>query len=112
MLLSFFRYLKYLPKRLVRVILITSIRLIPKSFKTKTSMTFASELADDGTGAQIQRLIGVRALALLLRIPYSHTPIEKVAIHPFDPFKTMEEMHIFVDRVNTHFRFKSYLHNV
>ena len=107
MFLNLLRKLKFLPKLMTRVLLIALIRYLPQIWKQNTSITFAAENADDGTGAQIQRLIGARALALLLRTPYRHTPIEKVAIHPFDPFKTVEEMKGFVKRINQTFDFQS-----
>ena len=88
------------------ILLITlRIRILSEKRRKKLTFTYDALRAEDGTGAQIQRLIAVKALSIILGCRYQHTPIEKVAIHPLDPFQDSSSMQKFVTRVNSQFRF-------
>ena len=48
------------------------------------SITYANDLNTDGAGAQIQRIIGVIAMAEALNAKYVHSPIIKLDYHGWD----------------------------
>jgi hypothetical protein len=74
--------------------------------KPKIVLTYANSPKPDGVGAQLQRIFAIRSLADTLRLGYKHTPISSVAVHPLDPYQTVEEMKIFVSRLNQEFLIK------
>ena len=45
------------------------------------ALTYANDMASDGAGAQIQRILGVIALAEALNVTYDHSPIIKIDYH-------------------------------
>lgn len=100
------RKLKWFPRNLLVLILVFLIRSLPEERRSRIVITFDAQRAEDGTGAQVQRLVAVKALSLILRCNYLHTPIEKVAIHPLDPFQDVSGMRKFVDKVNNLFVFQ------
>ena len=57
----------------------------------------------DGVGAQAQRLLAIYSLAKSLGVGYSHSPIEDVAVHPLDPYKSEQEYSSFLVRLNEYF---------
>jgi hypothetical protein len=48
------------------------------------SVTYANDINTDGAGAQIQRILGVIALAEALNVKYIHSPIIKLDYHGWD----------------------------
>jgi hypothetical protein len=48
------------------------------------SITYANDIINDGAGAQIQRIIGVIALAEALNVTYVHSPIIKLGYQGWD----------------------------
>lgn len=107
MIKDILRLIKFTPRRIAILSLVFAFRALPRSRREALIITFDAARADDGTGAQIQRLIAVRALCLILGTPYLHTPIQQIAIHPLDPFQTVEEMKVFVGNVNAKFAYTS-----
>ena len=102
---SVLRKLKWLPRNLLVLTLAFLFRSLPEKRRIRIIITFDATNAEDGTGAQVQRLIAVKALSLILKCSYLHTPIEKVAIHPLDPFQEISGMRTFVNSVNNYFHF-------
>ena len=74
--------------------------------KPKIVLTYSNSLKPDGVGAQLQRIFAIRSLADTLGLGYKHTSISSVAVHPLDPYQTIEEMKIFVSRLNQEFLIK------
>ena len=107
MILRLVRKIRSSPRTIVTLFLLALFRLIPSSRRRTISISFNANLADDGTGAQIQRMIAARALSLILGTSYIHIPLQKVAIHPLDPFQTLEDMNQFVSSVNSEISFPS-----
>ena len=81
--------------------------MVARTFRPKVALTYGSRSKPDGVGAQIQRLLAIRSLAKNLKLPYLHTPISSVAIHPLDPYQTEEEMRLFVSELNHEFFMES-----
>lgn len=71
------------------------------------TLAFNNALAEDGTGAQLQRLFGVRGLAKYLKCFYLHVPISNISVHPLDPFQTSEEIERYLRELNEVFYFNS-----
>ena len=66
-----------------------------------------SERQSDGTGAQIQRQFANFALSHLIGAGYLYNPVQRVAVHPLDPFQTPEDYEAFLTRLNHRFAFSS-----
>jgi hypothetical protein len=47
----------------------------------RLAVTYASDLLQDGAGAQLQRIYGIYALSRALGVPYVHTPLEHLGYH-------------------------------
>jgi hypothetical protein len=77
------------------------------TYKSNSSIyvTFDSSLAVDGTGAQLQRMISVYALANYFGFHYIHSGIKQVSVHPFDPFQTEELYKEYLDEMNDFVQF-------
>ena len=71
--------------------------------KPRIVLTYANHLKTDGVGAQLQRIFAIRSLAHNLGFGYQHTEIRSVAIHPLDPYQTIDEMENFVKKLNAEF---------
>jgi hypothetical protein len=69
------------------------------------SISFDSDLAEDGLGAQLQRQFSLKALAYFLRIAYVPTLLKQIAIHPLDDFKNANQMQDFLHATNDLFGF-------
>lgn len=83
------------------------LSLIPPKLKSNIAITYASDVKTDGLGAQLQRIIAIRALAMRFRINYMHTPIGQVAVHPLDDFGDEEAKENFLKRVEDTFHLES-----
>jgi hypothetical protein len=71
-----------------------------KIFQPKIILTYNPHLKTDGVGAQLQRILAIRSLARNLNLGYLHTPIENIAVHPFDPYQSLAEMKLFLVELN------------
>ena len=78
-----------------------------KTFKefSKFALTYDNTASFDGTGAQIQRILGVYAICKRFNIPYIHSGINELIITPLDPFQTELELREYLVRVNRYFDF-------
>lgn len=99
------RRIKWLPRDVAVLLIALKIRTLPERRRAKLTFAFDAVRAEDGTGAQIQRLIATKALSLILGCNYQHAPIEKIAIHPLDPFQDTPSMKKFVAKLNNEFIF-------
>jgi hypothetical protein len=72
-------------------------------------MSYDNRNPKDGTGAQLQRFIGIYCLAQYLELNYYHQGLLDVSTHPLDPFQTNESRKEFVAKVNKVFNFPSSL---
>ena len=75
--------------------------------RSSLTFTYNSHKAQDGTGAQLQRIFGIYALSKLVRANYLHSTIENLMIHSLDPFQTEEELKVYLRRLDTAFNLPS-----
>ena len=75
--------------------------------KRSITLTYNANVNDDGTGAQIQRILGIYAICKKYGFFYLHTPIKNLVTHPLDPFQTPKELERYLKRVNEYFNLPS-----
>jgi len=96
--------------KLRKIVMEISVRLglkIILILKPTFQMSYDNRDPKDGTGAQVQRLIGIYCLSTYLNVPYVHTGIKDVSTHALDPFQDEHSRKLFVARVNRIFDFQS-----
>lgn len=76
------------------------------------ALTYDNTASFDGTGAQVQRILGVYAVCKRFKIPYVHSRIADLIITPLDPFQTESELGDYLNRVNDYFSFPSSERNI
>lgn len=62
-------------------------------------ITYDADRQQDGSGAQVQRVIGLAGLAQVLRLPYVHTPVKWVEANPGDPFVAVADRQLYLERL-------------
>jgi hypothetical protein len=77
--------------------------------KIGLTLSYDSAAANDGTGAQLQRIFGIFAIATLPGIQYLHSGIQNLIIHPLDPFQSDLELSKYLETVNQKFSLPSSL---
>lgn len=75
--------------------------------KPKIILTYLNTSKADGIGAQIQRILAIRSLSNSLHLGYLHTEIDSLAIHPLDSYQSIDEMKVFLLKLNHEFRMQS-----
>ncbi len=75
--------------------------------KPKVVLTYLNTGKVDGIGAQLQRILAIRSLAKSLHLGYLHTEIDSLAIHPLDSYQSIDEMKVFLLKLNHEFRMQS-----
>ena len=86
-------------------VLVFWARILLSRNSARIQLSYASESVHDGLGAQIQRLLSVEAFARSLGATHISMPLKQIAIHPLDPFQSIEEMQDFLKTVNRIFGF-------
>lgn len=71
------------------------------------ALTYDNTASFDGTGAQVQRILGVYAVCKKFHIPYIHSEITELIITPLDPFQSEAELKEYLERTNSYFHFSS-----
>jgi hypothetical protein len=71
------------------------------------SLTYNSDENDDGTGAQIQRILGIYAVCKEYGLGYVHRPIKNLLVFPLDSLDTPNEIEKYLQRVNDYFNLPS-----
>ncbi len=61
----------------------------------------------DGVGAQVQRILAIRSLSRNLHLGYLHSEIVSLAIHPLDSYQNIDEMQVFLRKLNHEFTMQS-----
>lgn len=75
--------------------------------KRAITLTYNADVNDDGTGAQIQRILGIYAICRKYGFSYLHTPIKNLVTHPLDSFQSPKELQEYLTRVNAYFNLTS-----
>lgn len=84
-------------------ITILEIKLLKCFFKKQLgsiTLQFWADKADDGSGAQIQRILTTRALADYLGCGYRAAKFKSVTVHPLDPFQTKKALDKYLVKLN------------
>lgn len=64
------------------------------------SVSYDGKTLPDGAGAQLQRIIGIYALARFFRLGYRHTGLKEVMVHPNDGVETAEHYRNYLEDIN------------
>ena len=86
------------------------VRRLTHKSNSSIYVTFDSNQAVDGTGAQLQRMISIYALANYLGFHYHHSQIKQVSVHAFDPFQTDDLYEKYLVELNNFFQFSKITH--
>ena len=70
-------------------------------------LTYDNEKIQDGVGAQLLRIIGIRAICNYFKLGYIHSGIKKLTITQLDPAQSEEEIHSYISYLNGIFKFDS-----
>jgi hypothetical protein len=81
----------------ISAILVVRLILI---LKPKMQLAYDNRNPIDGTGAQLQRILGIYCLSKFLNLDYVHKEIKDVSTHALDPFQDDYSRREFVSRVN------------
>lgn len=97
--------------KIKRVIgLIVAYILLKTLFKVPNqnlSIRLDTSRLSDGTGAQLQRILATRLISHTFKIGYSHQAIQKIQIHPLDPFQDIESYSKYLNELNERLRLVS-----
>jgi hypothetical protein len=110
LILSFAKRCNHLARivlRLPDLVLYLLLSCLPVQFTKRSAISYANDKKTDGLGAQLQRLVAIRALAKRLNLNYLHSNIKVLAIHPLDPFESENQIDLFLQKVNDCFHLDS-----
>ena len=93
--------------RLPKLCLYVFLSLLPTGFKKRLAITYANEKKTDGLGAQLQRLVAIRALAMRIKINYLHNKISVLTVHPLDNLEHDVQVAEFLEKVDLYFHLDS-----
>jgi hypothetical protein len=71
------------------------------------SLTYDNESLQDGVGAQVLRIVTLRALSDYYHLGYVHSGISKLTVTQLDPAQTTKEITDYISYLNEHFSFES-----
>ena len=80
---------------------------LPSGFMKRLAITYANDKKTDGLGAQLQRVVAIRALAMRLKINYLHSKVEALTIHPLDHLENENQVDEFLQKVDNLFHLDS-----
>jgi hypothetical protein len=75
--------------------------------KPRIALAYNSDENDDGTGAQIQRIMGIYAVCKKFGFNYVHMPIKNLLVFPLDSLDSPIEVEKYLHRVNDYFKLPS-----
>ena len=76
------------------------------------TLTYDNQILQDGTCAQLQRILGISGLAYLLNVGYLHSNIDSIDSHSCDPFQTEGEISSYLKDLNHEFYLPSTSSNI
>jgi len=103
----FLRPLRKKMRRLQGAFFFRLLKSVCNLLKPNIVLTYLNTSKMDGVGAQIQRILAIRSLANSLHFGYLHTEIDSLAIHPLDSYQSIDEMKVFLLKLNHEFRMQS-----
>ena len=72
--------------------------------KRSITLTYNADENDDGTGAQIQRILGIYSVSRKYGFNYLHTPVKNLLIFPLDSSQDPHEIEKYLKRMNDYFK--------
>ena len=72
--------------------------------KRSITLTYNADENDDGTGAQIQRILGIYSVSRKYGFNYLHTPVKNLLIFPLDSSQDPHEAEKYLKRMNDYFK--------
>ena len=72
--------------------------------KRSITLTYNADENDDGTGAQIQRILGIYSVSRKYGFNYLHTPVKNLLIFPLDSSQDTYEAEKYLKRMNDYFK--------
>lgn len=93
--------------RLSNFVVYFFLSCLPSGFMKRLAITYANDKKTDGLGAQLQRVIAIRALAMRLKINYFHSKVKVLTIHPLDRLENENQVDLFLEKVGDFFHLDS-----
>jgi hypothetical protein len=87
-------------RKIVMAISVKLSVLVIVKLKPGIQLSYDNRNPVDGTGAQLQRILGIYCLSKFLNLDYVHSGIKDVSTHALDPFQDEYSRKQFVGRVN------------
>jgi hypothetical protein len=102
-----------LPCKFVLYLLLTRlvIRVLFLTHNRQIAVTLNTSKLNDGSGAQIQRLLSTFLIASVFKIGYLHSNIVSIQIHPLDSFQDSDSLQKYLVRINEKFLLPSSHYN-
>lgn len=70
-------------------------------------LTYDNEIIQDGVGAQIMRIIAIRAISQHFKLGYLHTGVKNLTVTQLDPFQNQQEIDQYIFSLNEIFKLAS-----
>jgi len=105
--MRFFKLMKVTLHHHSRAIIVKCVLLFCKSLSPRLILAYENRDPKDGTGAQLQRVLSIFALARFLSFRYLHAGILDISTHPLDPFQDYQSRMQFVEKLNGAFHLGS-----
>lgn len=83
------------------------LKALTSLLQPRIALCFDANRINDGTGAQIQRIMAIYSLSKFLGLKYVHKPISEVSIHPLDSHRTTKQYKHYLFRLNSLVSFPS-----
>ena len=96
------RILRYVYNK-IRNLYVTILLNFLRMQNNKLTLGYDNNSSIDGTGAQLQRIIGIACLAEFLNVKYVNNGIKDVTIHPLDSFQDENGKNIYLEKINSIF---------
>jgi hypothetical protein len=71
-------------------------------------LTYDNEIIQDGVGAQVMRIVAVRAISKYFKLGYLHSGIKKLTVTQLDPAQSQQEIDEYISYLNETFAFSSH----
>jgi len=101
------RYTIRMLARLPNFALYLCLSRLPSGFMKRLAVTYANDKKTDGLGAQLQRVVAIRALAMRLKMNYLHSRVAALTIHPLDSLENETQVDQFLEKVDNYFHLES-----
>ena len=70
-------------------------------------LTYDNDMVQDGAGAQIMRIVAIKAISQHFKLGYLHSGIKKLTVGHLDPAQSKQEIEDYISYLNATFLFSS-----